>query len=491
MRERFLTLARQTLIYGISSATVPIVGVLTLPFFARVFSPAEFGVLEVATVGFAVLMIAADAGLVSASQRSFFDYSDDQEPQRRSVLTSAVRAALVWACALMAAILLLAGPLSRSLYGVESHDDLLRIVGVALPVAIVARITREVMRLRFQPWRYTVSAMLEAVGGAAAALTIVLAFDAGIRGALLGIVIGNALAAVWGLAIAGRDLVGHFSRVELRRMLAYGLPLLPAAVALWGLAFLDRVMLASLGSLSDTGEYAVASRLGAVLMLLITAFATAYIPFQFSLWQENRELELEVRGRLLTYLAIVLVALATLLTLFAREILGLLAPDFDRAYEVAGLLTLGVAVFGVSNVALTGIGLTRRTGYVAIYTTIAVVINACLNVALIPTIGMFGAAVGTLVGYVVLTVLYYRKAQELYPTGYTPLEVVKVFAVGAVLMTVGLVPADPIWLALSVKLLAAVAFVVALWFLGVLGEAELRELRRLAVRLRLASGAAT
>ena len=53
-------------------------------------------------------------------------------------------------------------------------------------------------------------------------------------------------------------------------MLAYGLPLVPAAFALWALALVDRIMLSKLGSLADVGQYAVANRVSNVLLLAVT-----------------------------------------------------------------------------------------------------------------------------------------------------------------------------------------------------------------------------
>ena len=42
-------LAKQTLAYGLSGLIVPVVGLITLPIFARVFTKSEYGVLELGT----------------------------------------------------------------------------------------------------------------------------------------------------------------------------------------------------------------------------------------------------------------------------------------------------------------------------------------------------------------------------------------------------------------------------------------------------------
>ena len=62
---------------------------LTLPVFARALDASEYGALEIYTVGIAVAIVFADAGLSAAAQRSFYDYRDDELATRRAVITTA------------------------------------------------------------------------------------------------------------------------------------------------------------------------------------------------------------------------------------------------------------------------------------------------------------------------------------------------------------------------------------------------------------------
>ena len=95
MKQHFSKLGKQTLVYGISGTALQAVGLITLPIFARVFSPTEYGVLELVTVGIAATMLFADLSLRSASQRSFFDYAGHEDAERRSVICTALTASLL------------------------------------------------------------------------------------------------------------------------------------------------------------------------------------------------------------------------------------------------------------------------------------------------------------------------------------------------------------------------------------------------------------
>jgi len=170
-------------------------------------------------------------------------------------------------------------------------------------------------------------------------------------------------------------------------------------------------MLVRLADLDDVGQYAIAARISSVLLFAATAFALAYSPFILSLYQRDPALEQEFRGRALMIVTTGFLAIAVLLSLFAREVIMLVAPDFDEAYRVVGLIALGLVAFGTTTITMTGISLARKTGRFARYSLLALAVNAALNLLLIPPLGMFGAAIGTLVAFLTLTLLYLRCSQ--------------------------------------------------------------------------------
>ena len=60
MRPQLARLGKQTLIYGVGGVLLPLVGLLTLPVFARVFQTDEYGVIDLVTVAMAVAALLVD-----------------------------------------------------------------------------------------------------------------------------------------------------------------------------------------------------------------------------------------------------------------------------------------------------------------------------------------------------------------------------------------------------------------------------------------------
>jgi O-antigen/teichoic acid export membrane protein len=478
MKTQLLTLGKQTLIYGLGNVAVQAVGLVTLPVFARVFSEAEYGVLELATVTLAALAILADAGLASASQRSWFDYTDEQHSERRVVMSTAIVVSLAASATICAALIVAREPVSEWLFAGQQYTAVVVLLAAALPLTILAQLLRELMRLRFRAWHYMISASLGAALTGFLGVGAVLFLDAGLDGVLWGVVIGTGAATLYGLAVVRADLGTTVSSGELRTMLAYGLPLVPAALALWALTFIDRIMLARLSDLAEVGQYAVANRVAMPLLFAVAAFATAFSPFILAAHSDDPEAEKELRARVLTYVTAGLVLMALALGLFARQIVDIVAPGFDRAYQATGLVAAGLAAFGVSTVTMTGLSITRRTGRVAFAATLVAAINIGLNLLLIPVWGMMGAAVATLVAFVLLAVLYHLQAQRAYRTHYDLRTVFAMSALGGALLPLGAVDLQPVGLDIALKAGALAAFVLALVRLGIVRRAELAEVAR-------------
>jgi O-antigen/teichoic acid export membrane protein len=480
----FPALAKQSLVYGLSGVALQVVGIITLPVFSRAFDPAEYGLLELGLVASALALAVADAGFASAAQRSYFDYTDADAARRKVVLLTAFVTTSGLAVGLALGAVLLREQIADALFQSRGRGELVATIALTVPLVTMANFLREAMRLRFRAWHYVVSSVLAAFVAAAAGVVAVVAFDSGVTGVFVGVALGNTVAIVYGALTVRTDLAGRLSRFELNRMLRFGLPLVPAAIAMWGLFLLDRIMLGQLSDLAEVGQYAVASRVSSVLVLGVTGFMLALGPFLFSIYADDPEYEKEMRSRTLTYFTVGMCAAGLALTLFAREIIAVVAPDYDRAYKAVGLAVLAVVGFGIASVAMAGISLARRTLYFPLLAGTAAVTNVALNFVLIPPFGMVGAALAAAAALGLLATLQYRVSQRVYPTPFAPRKPLTAVALAAGLGLVGLWTLEPLALALAVKLGAALAFLLLLRPLRVLSAVELGQIRDLARGVR-------
>lgn len=474
-------LARQTVTYAVAGAIAPAISVVLLPVFARAFTRTEYGLLELGMTLATIALTTTDLSLVAASQRSYFDYTAEQERERRRVLSTAFLATTALTLVVAVALVALRDPVAVWLFGSDDQSGLVAAVAATLLTGNTFRFVTEVMRLRFQATEYLFTSAIATVVGSVVSVVVVVVYDAGVTAIFLASLISNGLACAYGAVIVRDAIGGGFSRRELRTMLIFGLPLVPTTLTAWALALVDRVILARLADLEDVGLYAIATRITSLIILAVNAFQLALGPFLYSLYTDDPELEKAARGRTLTYLTFVLSAVALTGTLFAREVLSVLAPSFEDAYVAVGPLAFGTVAYGVAALLTTAMALARRTVYLLVLSVVAAGANIGLNLALVPRYGFVGAAFATGAGYAVLATSYYWAGQRTYHTPYELRSVATILAGAGALAALGVVSIEPRALDVGVRLAALGVFVAGVRLTGAMTGQEFRELRRFVV----------
>lgn len=368
-------------------------------------------------------------------------------------------------------------PVAGLVFDDQGRASLVVLLGLMLPAALSGAFFQQIMRVRFQPWRFLVSNLGGAVITIGVPLVLVLALDQGIEGVLVGQIAGFVAAAAYGLWSVRKQLALRFSGAQLRTMLAFGLPFLPAAAAFWVVSVIDRYMLRYLSSLDELGQYAIANRVTSVLPMALLGFTAAYSPFILRLWSEDPDAERVLRGRTLTYMVVLIAFVCVGTSLFAREIIWLIAPNYDNAYRAVGLILVGAGAYGICSITGAGMSITRKTPWLMLFSLFGAAVNVGLNFALIPAWGMLGAAAATAVAYSVISALYYYKGQRLYPTPYDLRKVLGTIALALPACGLGAIAYPTLAFALPLKVAVLTAFSLALVALRIIEPREVRSAR--------------
>ena len=180
---------------------------------------------------------------------------------------------------------------------------------------------------------------------------------------------------------------------ELRALLRYALPLVPAGVAVFAATYLHRWMLGALGTLDDVGLFGVAARLGGAVTLVLIGVQTAITPLVYARHREPgtpAALARLAEG----FWCLALLACGAM-ALFARELLAWLAgPDYAAAAPLVAWLAVA-ALLGQMYVFAPGIPIAQRTGWQLAITLTAALAGVLLCLWLVPLAGARGAAVAS------------------------------------------------------------------------------------------------
>jgi O-antigen/teichoic acid export membrane protein len=468
-------LGKHSVIYGLGGLVSRVLAVLLLPLYTHYLSTSDYGEVETLVAATTVLTILLRFGISSAFFRFYFDSAD---PARRvTVLRTSFWFTMTTATAGLAAGVLLAPEISHLLFGNEHAANLVRAAFVGLWAQMNYEQMTSLFRVEERSVAFVCASLANVLITVGATVILVVGFDKGPMGVVVGNFLGTLAVYIALLGYRREQLGLELDRPLLREMNRFGMPLVPSALFLWVTNFADRFILVKLTDTAEVGLYSVGVRIASAMVLLLTAFRTAWPAFAYSI--ERDEEAKNAYGFVLTYLVVISSWVATALALLSPWIVDWLTkPDFSSASRVVGPLAFSTVAFAGYIVISIGVGRARRTQFNWVITGIAGVVNVGLCLALIPPYRMMGAAIATIASYAVMFVGMAWWSQRVYPVPYQWRRVGTAAAVAVALTVVGKL-ADT---GLIVSALLVLVYPLALAPFGFYLPVERRRLRALLAR---------
>src|SRR5687767_3999437 len=468
-------LGRHSAIYGLGGIVSRVIAVFLLPVYTRFLDTGDFGAVGVLVALSAVLVTVLRAGISSAFFRFTFDSAD---PARRLlVLRTSFWFTMASATVGLAAGLVLAGPIAGAL----DLDDpnLVRAAFVGIWAQMNYEQLTAVFRVEERSGLFVLASLANIAITVGASLLLIVVWDQGALGLIVGNFTGTLAVYLVLLGYRRAQLGLQFSRELLREMNRFGVPLVPAALALIAMNLGDRFFLVHLAGIDEVGRYEIGVRIASAMVLLITAFRTAWPAFAYSI--EDEAEAKRTYAYVLTYLVALASWLALALGLLSPWLVRLLAtPDYYEGGRVVALLAFGGVAYAAYIVMAIGVGRAKRTQFNWVITGAAALVSVALNLALVPDHGMMGSAVAAAAAYTAMFLGMTWYAQRVYRAPYQWRRVLTAAGAAVALTAAGKLLDVP--LAAAIALVAA--YPLALLLLGFFQAEERRSLSRRAVRSR-------
>lgn len=386
-----LELGRASVTYALGGLAYKGVALLSVPLLARLLSPAELGLLDLAAV------LASTVGLaVSVGTDQSVAYLEPRSARPSALWGSALWMIVAGGTAAVVLALLFRTPLALLLTQRAEHGEVIAAAALYGAVMALSGFALVTIRLRSTPRRYAVASFLIVTAEMAAALAVAALVDEPLPLVIMAWAAGAALVAV-------PLLLRHMPRLErpntsdLRRLGAFGLPLIPAGIAwLIGDAWI-RSTLARGSDLAALGEYGIAFRIASLLGLVVTGLGVAWYPYI------HRSPPTEVGERAVRMFAVVIGALgggAVAVTALAPEIIEVVAgAPYAGARLAVGALAAGMIAMGCFVLLAGVIGSTGSTARVAVAAVLGALSQGVVALLLVPGAGLAGAGIASLAGY--------------------------------------------------------------------------------------------
>jgi O-antigen/teichoic acid export membrane protein len=465
--------------YQVADVVSKFFALALLPVYTRHLTRADYGTAELLVTTVILVSIVARLGIGEAFVR--FHFLDADPERRRRLARTATGVLLVITTVVAGLAAIFAGPLSQALLG-SSQPAVMRAAALGLWAFTNLELAYALLRVDERARTYALASLSNV------ALTVVLTvWLVVVRGeGALGLVAGNYVGStvvLLGLWWVLRDALGvgagRISLRELRPMLRFGLPTVPAEVSVFALFFIDRLWLYRFSSPGEAGLYSLAVKLAGVVVFTVRAFQYAWPPLAYSIADDAEASR--VFARVTTYYVLFTGVVVAGLALLGRWLVRLLAaPEFFAAHEALPWVALGWALYGLFLVLVSMAGRARVTVRNFPAALCGLVANVALLAAFVGPLGIAGAGLALVGAYAVMLAAMYALTRSLF---YVPFEWARLALVVGV--AGGMAAAGELLLPTAgaagfvERALVLGAIPLVLWVLGFLRPGEREAVRRL------------
>lgn len=411
-------------------------GFISFPIFTRMFSVADYGLIDYVQKILLVVVVFGKAGMQNSALRFYNreQFSADPKAGRQFYAT------MLFGVAGLGLLLTLSFPLLVRVLPKSIADAplvaILSFASVLILLRSVQSILWSFLRIQERTKAYGVASFIIRAASIAVILLLIKVSGPSVKTYYAGtIVVEVGVVAALCLPLFRSGLINpvNFNVPLFWTGVAYGAPLIVQELAGLVLDSGDRVMIrASLGG-TPLGLYSVAYGLASyVNTLLYTPIGLAIVPIYMRLWNsEGREQTIEFLSFGLKTFLMAAGALFAVAAVASRDAVLLLASSkYQGADALIPTLVAGLLIYTAQIFLSAGLLIKKKTFAMALTLTVSALLNIGLNYVLLPRMGLQGAALATLLSYLASTVaLAILASQELPLT--IELKSVAVYVFGA------------------------------------------------------------
>lgn len=428
-------LARQSSVYALTMLASRAMSFVMVPVYTHRVGTAGYGIIELLDTVDLVVLVLFSSAVADPFLRHFNDARDERARDR---VTST---AILFLAGLGAVIALAGGLASPALAGPLLRDahraPLLRLTFASVAFQAMLEIPLARFRGTDRPFRFAAWTLLRTGLGLALNLTFIAALDMGVRGLALSTLIASAVTATTLCALTLRQTGLGFDTAALRRMFAFGWPIIPGTLALIALQHGRSYVLNHYSTLDDVGLWAFGFRFGALITQVIgNPLRNAWTAQMYPLWAAPGGPDRYRR------------VLTVFVALFAWAALALSAAAPDLALSVGGpafipaaIVIPGVAsAFALREVAeffRNGLVLGRNPRPVAWIEPALAALDLAVGIYLVSRFGLRGAVVATPLVFAVYALALHAAARRVLPVTYEYRRIATLVALGVALGVAG------------------------------------------------------
>ncbi|MCA0985180.1 oligosaccharide flippase family protein [Halobacillus yeomjeoni] len=404
MGNKYSKLGKNTLIFAIGTIGSKGIHFLLIPFYTRIFNSYQYGQLDIiqTSINLLIPLITLQLG------EAIFRFTMDKNGDRKSVLTNA----LIYNFGLiLLLIIILIINKSLVLFNVSFYLVISIIIGEMLLIQF-----KHFIRAIGQIYTFVITDIIQVIMFLLFNLVFLVILSMSIEGYFLALALSKIVALVFLVIKCNIFNYIEFKYIDealIKKMLLYSIPLIPNTLMWWVMNASDRYIISYFLGFESTGIYAISYKLPSLLVLMYGVFAYAWQIFAIE--ESEAADKNESYATIFLYNRIFFIISISLLLPFLKSFITILgSKEFYDSWKYIPILLFATMFSAFSKFYGTGYIISKKTGGAFTTSLYGGIINIVVGILIIPYLGLFGASLSTMIGFLVMWLFRMRQTKKFF-----------------------------------------------------------------------------
>lgn len=464
MHSHLRKIFSDTLIYSAGNIFNRLLPFLLLPVYTYYFQPEQYGVFSLIYSFWFFVVVFYLFGMETSFQKFFIEAKQPEE--QKKIFSSTVILISITSLIFSSVIYLLSSAISKWLTGNIANAYLIKLLALILIIDALSRFPMILINGMQESKKYAVINSICVVVNVAANIILIVVLKFGIESILYSYAISYSVLFLLSFADVRKYFEFSFSRETINYLLKFAYSFLFYGLFVVSMDLMDRFILGYFKGDAEVGIYSACYRIGIVMNLLISGFRTAWIPFFLNLKDEQNNKE--IFSKIFSYFCFGGLILFLFLSLFVNDIVALKIGEFSLLNKnywsglgIIPFILLAYLFFGLYTNLNIASYFENKIKYLIISSAAGCASNIILNLILIPKYSIMGAAIATMVSYMIMFITIYYYSQKIYRINYAWKSIIFITVVTFILYFINIFISDKIQISYFVlELIKAVSVLI-------------------------------
>ena len=391
------------LVYGLGGIISKIIPLIMVPVVTRLMPSTEyFGISDLSNTVVSFASAIAVMGMYDAMYRMFFE--KENEEYKKGICSTALVFTFFTSVMVFLVLVLLKKQVAYYFFSDTKYAYIVYLSAMATLVGATNSIISAPTRMQNKRKIFLITNTLSPMISYGIAIPMLITGHYTIALPLAAVISGITMEISFGILNKEWFSVKWFSVELLKQLLLIAIPLLPNFLIYWIFNSCDKVMITNMIGIGAAGIYSASSKLGNCSQLIYTAFAGGWQFFAFSTMKESNQVK--SNSLIFEYLGIISFVATAFICAWSYPIFKILFTNqYLEGYMIAPYLFLAPLLQMLFQVAANQFLVIKRTWPNMFILFIGAIVNIVINYFLIPIMGIEGASLATLFGYVVSDII--------------------------------------------------------------------------------------